>query len=69
MTIEIPTDSDIRTWMIGVVNEKITHRVKLAHIAREMDVDYNKLWRFVNNENVTGEFYIKWFKWYIKGEQ
>lgn len=69
MTIELPQDGDIRAWMINVTNQRISLRVRLTFIAQDMDVDYHTLLRFMNNDNVTGLFYIKWFKWYAKGEQ
>jgi len=41
-------------------------RYKLSHYAEDIGVSYCSIWRFTNGKAVNEQFYLKWWKNYLK---
>lgn len=52
--------------MIEETKSKLTQRYKLSHYAEDIGVSYCSIWRFTNGKAVNEQFYIKWWKNYLK---
>ena len=52
--------------MVKETKSKINSRYKLSHFAEDIGVSYHSMWRFTKGEAVNEQFYIKWWKNYLK---
>jgi plasmid maintenance system antidote protein VapI len=47
---------------------KINNRYKQTHVAEDIGVTNAQMSRFLNDNKVSEDFYIKWFNWYGKNQ-
>ena len=48
------------------LNDKLSRRYKIVHLAEDVGVDKFQMYRFMYGKEVTGKFYDKVFKYLMK---
>lgn len=66
VTIYLSDDQQISDWMRKEIRSKLSKRYKLTHLSEDMNVNYAKLYRFMQGRNVTTEIYDSFFKVYLR---
>ena len=61
-------DHNLKKWMQEETVCKINNRYKQTHVAEDIGVTNAQMSRFLNNNKVSEDFYIKWFNWYGKNQ-
>jgi hypothetical protein len=64
--ISLSKGQSIKDFMIEETKSKLTQRYKLSHYAEDIGVSYCSIWRFTNGKAVNEQFYLKWWKNYLK---
>ena len=68
LNIYLNLDETIKDFMLRETKSRVSNRYKQIHIAEDMGVNTTQLWRFMKGDKVSEDFYIKWFKWYLKNQ-
>lgn len=66
VTIYLSSEQDLSDWMRKEIKLKLSKRYKLTHLSEDMNVNYAKLYRFMQGRNVTTEIYDSFFRVYLR---
>ena len=68
INIFLNVDESIKDFMLRETKSRVSNRYKQIHIAEDMGVNTTQLWRFMKGDKVSEDFYIKWWKWFVKNQ-
>ena len=68
INIFLNIDESIKDFMLRETKSRVSNRYKQIHIAEDMGVNTTQLWRFMKGDKVSEDFYIKWWKWFVKNQ-
>jgi len=66
LTIYLSDEQHLSDWMRKEIKLKLSKRYKLTHLSEDMNVNYAKLYRFMQGRNVTTEIYDSFFRVYLR---
>jgi hypothetical protein len=66
LTIYLSDEQQLSDWMRKEIKLKLSKRYKLTHLSEDMNVNYAKLYRFMQGRNVTTEIYDSFFRVYLR---
>jgi hypothetical protein len=66
LTIYLSDEQHLSDWMRKEIRNKLSKRYKLTHLSEDMNVNYAKLYRFMQGRNVTTEIYDSFFRVYLR---
>ena len=66
VTIYLSSEQDLSDWMRKEIKLNLSKRYKLTHLSEDMNVNYAKLYRFMQGRNVTTEIYDSFFRVYLR---
>jgi hypothetical protein len=66
VTIYLSDEQHLSDWMRKEIKLKLSKRYKLTHLSEDMNVNYAKLYRFMQGRNVTTEIYDSFFRVYLR---
>jgi hypothetical protein len=66
LTIYLSEEQQLSDWMRREIKLKLSKRYKLTHLSEDMNVNYAKLYRFMQGRNVTTEIYDSFFRVYLR---
>jgi hypothetical protein len=65
-TVYIKDDETLTDSIRRELNDKLSRRYKIVHLAEDVGVDKFQMYRFMHGQEVTGKFYDKVFKFLMK---
>lgn len=65
-TVYIKDDETLTDSIRRELNDKLSRRYKVVHMAEDVGVDKFQMYRFMHGQEVTGKFYDKVFKYLMK---
>ena len=65
-TVYIKDDETLTDSIRRELNDKLSRRYKIVHMAEDVGVDKFQMYRFMHGQEVTGKFYDKVFKYLMK---
>jgi predicted transcriptional regulator len=65
-TVYLNLDESFSEWLRRELNEQLSYRYKIIHMAEDMNVNSATLYRFMNGNEVRGSFYDSAFKYLVK---
>jgi hypothetical protein len=65
-TVYIKDDETLTDSIRRELNDKLSRRYKIVHMAEDVGVDKFQMYRFMHGQEVTGKFYDKVFKFLMK---
>ena len=65
-TVYIKDDETLTDSIRRELNDKLSRRYKVVHMAEDVGVDKFQMYRFMHGQEVTGKFYDKVFKFLMK---
>jgi hypothetical protein len=64
--VYIKDDETLTDSIRRELNDKLSRRYKIVHMAEDVGVDKFQMYRFMHGQEVTGKFYDKVFKFLMK---
>jgi hypothetical protein len=64
--VSMSENESFTEWLRKELNNQLSYRYKLIHMAEDMNVNAATLYRFMNGNEVRGSFYDSAFKYLIK---
>ena len=65
-TVYLNLDESFSEWLRRELNDQLSYRYKIIHMAEDMNVNSATLYRFMNGNEVRGSFYDNAFKYLVK---
>ena len=65
LTIYLSNETTVVDFMLKTTQDKLSTRYRMTHLAEDMKVNYLTLYRFMNGKNVSQDFYIRWFEFFV----